>query len=44
MRTLYRLADRGVFKKEDLSWKGEPKGHSEKEGNKPLLLTILRRD
>ncbi len=35
MRTLYRLADRGIFKKEDLTWKGKkkPNGHSEKRGN-----------
>lgn len=34
MRTLYRLADRGILKKEDFSWKGKrkPKGHSEKRG------------
>ena len=34
MRTLYRLADRGILKKEDLPWKGKRKsnGHSEKRG------------
>lgn len=32
MRTLYRLADRGIFKKEDLPWKGKRNGHSEKRG------------
>ena len=34
MRTLYRLADRGILKKEDLPWKGKrkPNGHSEKRG------------
>lgn len=34
MRTLYRLANRGILKKEDFSWKGKrkPKGHSEKRG------------
>ena len=33
MRTLYRLADRGILKKEDLPWKGKrkPNGHSEKQ-------------
>ena len=33
MRTLYRLADRGILKKEDFPWKGKrkPNGHSEKQ-------------
>lgn len=32
IRTLYQLAERGIFKKEDLPWKGKrkPNGHSEK--------------
>lgn len=29
MRTHYRLADRGVFKKEDLPWKGKRKLETE---------------
>lgn len=34
MGTLYRLADRGILKKEDFPWKGKikPNGHSEKRG------------
>lgn len=34
MRTLYRLADRGIFKIEDLPWKGKrkPNGKVEKRG------------
>ena len=41
MRTLYRLADRGILKKENLPWKGnrKPNGHSEKRG-----IQALRRD
>ena len=33
MGTLYRLADRGILKKEDFPWKGKrkPNGHSEKQ-------------
>ncbi len=31
MRTLYRLADRGIFAKEDLPWKGKRKPNSKKE-------------
>lgn len=31
MRTLYRLADRGVFRKEDLPWKGKRKPNGQKE-------------
>ena len=33
MRTFYRLADRGILKKEDFPWKGKrkPNGHSEKQ-------------
>lgn len=38
MRTLYRLADRGILKKEDFPWKGKrkPNGHSEKRGKQAL--------
>ena len=34
MRTLYRLADRGIFKIDDLPWKGKrkPNGKVEKRG------------
>ena len=34
MRTLYRLAGRGILKKEDFPWEGKrkPNGHSEKRG------------
>lgn len=44
MRTLYRLADRGVFRKEDLPWKGKrkPNGHSEKEENKPFAEIYVK--
>ncbi|WP_438836439.1 IS30 family transposase [Streptococcus pluranimalium] len=31
MRTLYRLVDRGIFNKEDLSWKGKRKLNGKKE-------------
>ena len=42
MRTLYRLADRGILKKEDLPWKGKrkPNGHSEKRGKAIITLKI----
>ena len=44
MRTLYRLADRGILKKEDLPWKGKrkPNGHSEKREKQEKQA--LRRD
>jgi len=34
MRTLNRLAGRGILKQEDFPWKGKrkPNGHSEKRG------------
>ena len=45
MRTLYRLADRGILKKEDLPWKGKrkPNGHSEKRGKQVLLRDLRER-
>ncbi|HFR3426730.1 TPA: hypothetical protein ACHU7U_002004 [Streptococcus suis] len=45
MRTLYRLADRGVFKKEDLPWKGKrkPNGHSEKRGKQAFRRDLRER-
>ncbi len=45
MRTLYRLADRGVFKKEDLPWKGKRKsnGHSEKRGKQAFRRDLRER-
>ena len=44
MRTLYRLADRGILKKEDLPWKGKrkPNGHSENEENKRCAEIYVR--
>ena len=44
MRTLYRLADRGILKKEDLPWKGKrkPNGHSENEENKLFVEICVR--
>lgn len=44
MRTLYRLADRGIFKKENLLWKGKrkPNGHSEKRGKKRSAEIYVR--
>ena len=45
MRTLYRLADRGILKKEDLPWKGKRKsnGHSEKRGKQALCSDLRER-
>lgn len=45
MRTLYRLADRGVFKKENLPWKGKrkPNGHSEKRGKQAFYRDLRER-
>ncbi len=41
MRTLYRLADRSIFKKDDLPWQGKrkPNGKAEKRGKQ-----VFRRD
>lgn len=45
MRTLYRLADRGILKKEDFSWKGKrkPNGHSEKRGKQAFRSDLRER-
>lgn len=45
MRTLYQLADRGIFKKENLPWKGKrkPNGHSEKRGKQALCSDLRER-
>ena len=45
MRTLYRLADRDIFKKEDLPWKGKrkPNGHSEKRGKQAVRRDLRDR-
>ena len=45
MRTLYRLADRGILKKEDLPWKDKrkPNGHSEKRGKQALRRDLRER-
>ncbi|HEL1783206.1 IS30 family transposase [Streptococcus suis] len=45
MRTLYRLADRGIFKKEDFPWQGKrkPNGHSEKRGKQTLGRDLRER-
>lgn len=45
MRTLYRLADRGILKKEDLPWKGKrkPNDHSEKRGKQALRRDLRER-
>lgn len=45
MRTLYLLADRGVFKKEDLPWKGKrkPNRHSEKRGKQAFRRDLRER-
>ena len=45
MRTLYRLADRGILKKEDLPWKGKrkPNGHSEKRGKQAFRRDLRER-
>ncbi|MGT2774522.1 IS30 family transposase [Streptococcus hyovaginalis] len=45
MRTLYRLADRSMFKKEDLPWKGKrkPNGHSEKRGKQAFRRDLRER-
>ncbi|WP_156807257.1 IS30 family transposase, partial [Streptococcus sp. S784/96/1] len=45
MRTLYRLVDRGIFKKEDLPWKGKrkPNGKTEKRGKQAFRRDIRER-
>lgn len=45
MRTLYRLADRGILKKEDFPWKGKrkPNGHSEKRGEQVFRSNLRER-
>ena len=46
MRTLYRLADRGILKKEGhLPWKGKrkPNGHSEKRGKQAFRRDLRER-
>ena len=45
MRTLFQLADRGIFKKENLPWKGKRKsnGHSEKRGKQTLRSDFRER-
>ncbi|HFI0541899.1 TPA: IS30 family transposase [Streptococcus suis] len=45
MRTLYRLADRGIFAKEDLPWKGKrkPNGKKEMRGKQSFRRDIRER-
>ena len=45
MRTLYRLVDHGILKKEDLPWKGKrkPNGHSEKRGKQAFRRDLRER-
>ena len=45
MRTLYRLVDGGIFKKEDLPWKGKcrPNGKTEKRGKLAFRRDIRER-
>ena len=45
MRTLYQLADRGIFKKENLPWKGKrkPNGHREKRGKQAFRRDLRER-
>ncbi|MGT2729802.1 IS30 family transposase, partial [Streptococcus phocae subsp. salmonis] len=45
MRTLYRLVDRGIFKKVDLPWKGKrkPNGKTEKRGKQAFRRDIRER-
>lgn len=45
MRTLDRLVDRGIFKKEDLPWKGKhkPNGKTEKRGKQAFRRDIRER-
>ncbi|HEM6117418.1 TPA: IS30 family transposase [Streptococcus suis] len=45
MRTLYRLADRGIFEKADLPWKGKrkPNGTAEKRGKQAFRRDIRER-
>ena len=45
MGTLYRLADRGILKKEDFPWKGKrkPNGHSEKRGKQAFRSDLRER-
>lgn len=46
MRTLYRLVDRGVFKKTDLPWKGKrkPNGKKETRGKQAFRRDLRERD
>ena len=45
MRTLYRLADRSILKKEALPWKGKrkPNGHREKRGKQAFRRDLRER-
>ncbi|HEL1008840.1 TPA: IS30 family transposase, partial [Streptococcus equi subsp. zooepidemicus] len=45
MRTLYRLVERGVFKAEEMPWKGKrrPNGYSEKRGKQAFRRTLRER-
>lgn len=45
MRTLYHLADRGIFKKDDLPWKGKrkPNDKTEKRGKQAFRRDIRER-
>lgn len=45
MRTLYRLVDRGIFKKEDLPWRGKrkPNGKTEKRGKQAFRRDLRER-
>lgn len=45
MRTLYRLVERGVFKPEEMPWKGKrkPNGHSEKRGKQAFRRDLRER-
>ena len=45
MRTIYRLIDRGILKKEDLPWKGKrkPNGHREKRGKQAFRRNLRER-
>lgn len=45
MRTLYRLADRGIFKIDDLPWKGKrkPNGKVEKRGKQSFRKDLRER-
>ncbi len=45
MRTLYRLSDHSIFKKDDLPWQGKrkPNGKAEKHGKQVFRTDILER-